>query len=203
MRRHGRRARRQDSARSSRAPSPLKQREHRTGELRPALHVEDAERAPISQCGTRWWSRSERLSVGPAARRHVVLGPVTVGASRQTAGSGSSRRIDLGPLRRPHPPRRSAASRASPSSRLSGRQGLSAERVATLPCVGHLPRQVPLLWARRSSRRLEADRATSVVLEQAVDGFARARPRRPRAATTDSGCSRTSRISITVPPKVA
>ena len=178
----------------------LEEREHRARELGAALHVEDAERL------TDFPVRNPLVVRVGAGARTASCAPRRCPPGRHRRGAsaegrfGSSRRIDR-TSSLAAAASVSAARSSSPRSRLcaANRSAVwsSPPRRASATCLDR-----SFICALRSSRRPDAERARCVELEQAVDGFGRhAAPSESRRDL--SGCSRTSRISITVPPKVA
>ena len=155
--------------------------------------------APISQCGHSGGHRRSGSRWATCSRPRCPRESIRRGS--QLTGGWGARGGSTSPLLRPHPPRRSRCVRPR-RARGSGSRG--PRPACRHPACGR-PRpdeRGPSIWARRASRRPDAARATvSRSMRRSMSSAGT--PRLPSAATTDSGCSRTSRMSITVQSKVA
>ena len=152
--------------------------------------------APVSQCGTRWWSANSSGS---------PTGPVTTGLSARRRRRGRRRRAGWGS---------SAAARAARRRRRRGRRRALARRrraAGSRPAAARPARRRPsrrswptcvdssLTLARSSSRSAVSRRTRSSSGDRRVELLEHApeQPRRASAVRTASGSVRSRRTSIT------
>ena len=176
------------------------EREHRSRELRPPLHVQQAQVHADLPVGYPLGLGVDGFGIGPRPGHHVVLGSVPVRGIRrreigQDRGGPGERRAGR---RRP---RQLRARSSSPTCRLRAASSSAAAgsppRRASPTCL-----ERDLTSARSSSRRPMALRAASSSSTR-WSTSAGATPRRPRAAFTEPLSSLTMRISIMTMTTVA